>query len=82
MGQQIGVLRIVNADDTSVPQYVWWDYPVADETKKQAKNYCDSQPKTITLNRNEALVVSFLPTSAPHPIGCLVSRTETLVLEL
>ncbi|KIO22568.1 hypothetical protein M407DRAFT_27965 [Tulasnella calospora MUT 4182] len=71
-GQQIGLLRVVTEEGTRIPQYIWWDYTV-EELKAQGLYYT-SYTKRTTLNRNEALIVSFLPSSAPHQISCLNSR--------
>ncbi|KIO18919.1 hypothetical protein M407DRAFT_31427 [Tulasnella calospora MUT 4182] len=70
--QQIGLLRVVPEKGTGVSQYIWWDYTV-EELNAQGFDYT-SYPKRTTVNRNEALVVSFLPSSAPHQISCLNSR--------
>ncbi|KIO18920.1 hypothetical protein M407DRAFT_31428 [Tulasnella calospora MUT 4182] len=72
-GQQIGLLRVVTEEGTRIPQYIWWDYAVEKITGSKASNIY-SFPKILTMNRHEALVVSFLPSSSPHQIGCLNSR--------
>lgn len=69
-GQQIGLLRLISVgvEGTSIPQYVWWG----------PSNYrgSDSSVTMTTINRHEALIVSFIPLPAPHTIGCLVSLVE------
>lgn len=72
--QQIGLLRIVNDRGTGIPQYIWWGYTVA--MVNQGHNQRYGRPTATTVNRHEALVVSFLPASLPHPIGCLNSRGD------
>ncbi|KIO22566.1 hypothetical protein M407DRAFT_27963 [Tulasnella calospora MUT 4182] len=72
--QQIGLLRIVNEDEIGIPQYIWWDSPVEENIRSRETGYSFSFWKTVTLNRHEALIVSFLPSSVPHQIGCLNSR--------
>ncbi|KAG9028034.1 hypothetical protein FS837_004006 [Tulasnella sp. UAMH 9824] len=74
-GQQIGILRIVTEEGTRLPQYVWRDY-TSKEIKVQGGLYSYSFPRMTTVDCHEALIVSFLPSSAPHQIGCLASRIE------
>ncbi|KIO22562.1 hypothetical protein M407DRAFT_117164 [Tulasnella calospora MUT 4182] len=79
--QQIGVLRIVTAGGTRFPQYVWWDYTV--EEMHGYNIYCYYEPpKMTTMNHHEALIVSFLPSSAPHQIGCPNSRADLRTLAI
>lgn len=81
--QLIGRLRIVNEDDTGIPQYVRWDYLVEEEIHEHTKNGKSySHPKRTTLNRQEALIVSFLPSSSPHQIGCLNSGRNLRTLAI
>ncbi|KAG8921303.1 hypothetical protein FRC01_000319 [Tulasnella sp. 417] len=74
-GWQIGLLRVVRDDETGIPPYIW----VEEEIRNYEKGNVYSYHKSITTNRHEALVVSFLPSSAPHQVGCLVRSIETRV---
>lgn len=46
----------------------------------QGVDYAYGRPMATTVSRHEALIVSFLPASGPHPIGCLVSRIEACIV--
>ncbi|KIO22567.1 hypothetical protein M407DRAFT_27964 [Tulasnella calospora MUT 4182] len=80
-GQQIGVLRIVTEEGTRLPQYVWWGY-TAEEINRHGLYSYYQHPKSTTTNRHEALIVSFIPSSAPHQIGCLNTRAELRTLTI
>ncbi|KIO22561.1 hypothetical protein M407DRAFT_216304 [Tulasnella calospora MUT 4182] len=72
--QQIGLLRVVNHEGETIPQYIWWDHFLQEDLIRQrAGNYTADWRRT-TVNRDEALVVSFLPSSEPHTVACLNSR--------
>lgn len=68
--RQLGVLRIVIGDGTSTrasaPQYIWRGRP-------PFQGNSSSDQLRTTVNRQEALVVCFIQSPEPHPIGCLVS---------
>lgn len=73
--RQIGLLRIVTEKETGIPQNIWWDYAVRELTNHTV-NETYRYPKMTTLNRHEALIVCFLPSSAPHRIGCLLKNSK------
>lgn len=74
-GQQIGLLRIVNDEGSCIPQYIWWGYSV--DEMKTLMGTCDGPfPARTTVNRHEALVVSFLPSIGPHEIVCLRTQNQ------
>ncbi|KAG9021701.1 hypothetical protein FS837_007044, partial [Tulasnella sp. UAMH 9824] len=67
-GQQIGRLRVVNQGDTTPPQYIRWGHTM-EEASELGKSSIDD--KRTTTNQDEALLVSFVPSSTPHRISCL-----------
>ncbi|KAG8990730.1 hypothetical protein FRB90_001637 [Tulasnella sp. 427] len=75
-GQQMGLLRIVTEAGTTLPQYVWWGYTVDEQeiARTELDGHSYSRRQRATFNHDEALIVSFLPSSEPHTIGCLVRR--------
>ncbi|KAG8996051.1 hypothetical protein FRB90_012833 [Tulasnella sp. 427] len=73
--QQIGLLRIVYEQETSIPEYVWWGYNPADGVWIDNLGYSYSYRQRTTPNRQEALIVKFLPSSGLHTIACLNSKT-------
>lgn len=77
VGQQFGRLRIVNEEGATPHQYIWWGH-----TREEAIELGTSSidEKRTTLNRDEALIVSFLPSLSPHRISCLNSRANITAL--
>ncbi|KIO15725.1 hypothetical protein M407DRAFT_34685 [Tulasnella calospora MUT 4182] len=63
-GRQLGVLRIVVEDGPVVPQYIWKGPP----SGKNKYNY--HAPVETTFCRHEALIVCFILSPEPHPVGC------------
>lgn len=63
-GRQLGVLRIAVEDGTTVQQYVWRGPPSGES---RFSSYAGLQ---TTILRHEALVVCFIASREPHPIGC------------
>lgn len=61
-GPHMGRLRVVYQEDASRPRYICCSY----DASKEFKN--------VTLNAEEALIVSFVPFSEPHEILCMVQR--------
>ncbi|KAG8936832.1 hypothetical protein FRC00_007548, partial [Tulasnella sp. 408] len=80
VGMQIGLLRVAYFEGMGPPQYIWWDDYVEQEILNQRGGTAYSYGKRITMNRHEALIVSFLSSSAPHQIGCLVRKIEAHTL--
>ncbi|KIO18921.1 hypothetical protein M407DRAFT_31429 [Tulasnella calospora MUT 4182] len=80
-GQQIGVLRVVTEEAIHLPQYVWWGY-TAEKINGHKLHSFYEHPKMATLNRHEALIVSFIPSSAPHQIGCRNSKADFSTLTM
>ncbi|KAG8945867.1 hypothetical protein FRC04_012227 [Tulasnella sp. 424] len=73
---QLGLLRIVIEEGTSIPQYVWWESAAEEEGlivehSMNSPTGSYASPKRTTPNRHEALVVSFLPSSNPIALDAL-----------
>lgn len=51
------------------------------EEDPPGRHYVSASSKRTTSNIEEALIVTFIPSSEPHSIGCIVSTTfETYVV--
>ncbi|KAG8990255.1 hypothetical protein FRB90_001842 [Tulasnella sp. 427] len=81
-GQKVGRLRIVYEEETSTLEYVWWNYIAHGIEWIEDSNYERSNRLQTTLNRHEALIVQFLPSSMCHTIGCLNSKTGNKYLAI
>lgn len=68
-GRQLGLLRIVPEDGMARPQYIWRGQTPFNKTAPVRTNPHDQTGTTI--DRQEALVICFISTPEPHPIGCL-----------
>ncbi|KIO21090.1 hypothetical protein M407DRAFT_29300 [Tulasnella calospora MUT 4182] len=79
-GRRIGLLRIAVENETTGPQYVWWgrspiySAPYHSYGSGGLKVDLDDQLRT-TIDRHEALVVCFIPSQEPYPIGCLNAKS-------
>lgn len=72
-GRQVGILRIVAESGTTCPHYVWRGRrPIYSTDGYGCVIPATHDPLSITIDRQEALVVCFIPSFEPHPIGCLV----------
>lgn len=65
LGRQLGILRIAVEDSTTGPQYVWRGRP-------RIQGGVSFDQLGVTVDRREALIVCFMPSTEPHAIGCLV----------
>ncbi|KIO23388.1 hypothetical protein M407DRAFT_27168 [Tulasnella calospora MUT 4182] len=68
-GRHIGVLRLVVEDGTTAPQYICRGRPPT--ISSGSTRFEQTRSPSFTMDRQEALVVCFIPSSEPHPIGCL-----------
>lgn len=64
LGRQLGILRIVVEDGTTVPHYIYRGRP-------PFQGNATYDLVRTTIDRQEALLVCFVPSPEPHPIGCL-----------
>lgn len=69
-GRRLGILRIVVEDEATCPQYVWrGGYRSADRCTDGVRVYFERLGTTV--DRQDALVIGFIPGPGPHPISCL-----------
>lgn len=78
--RQIGILRIVAEDGATCPQYIWRGRPAVYWVSSGNTSTVLYDLLWTTIDRQETLVVCFIPSPTPHLIGCLVKVSQRCAL--